>query len=375
MTERHTFGGNFSPITCHAWNKDRSQIAISPNNHEVHIYKREGSADWKLLDVLNQHDLRVMGIDWAPNTNRIVTCAVDRNAYVWTQGEDGKWKPALVLLRINRAATCVKWSPLENKFAVGSGARLISVCYFEQENDWWVSKHIKKPIRSTVTSLDWHPNNILLVAGSTDYKVRVFSAYIKDIEEQPSPTPWGAKMPLGQMMAEFKHSERGGGWVHSVSFSGDGTKICWTGHDAAIKVADASNGMLITKIRTPYLPFLCCEWISPRSVVVAGHSCMPLIYSVGDGNEITLTAKLDQTQKKEAGGISAMRIFQSLDRNLRTENTDTNLDSIHQNAIASLRIFSGTKDSVTRISTSGLDGQLVVWDLNTLSRSMQGLKL
>ncbi len=70
------------------------------------------------------------------------------------------WKPALVILRINRAATIVKWSPngmsnhhstelkgvmfiilsrtfpLENKFAVGSSARLISVCYFEQENNW-----------------------------------------------------------------------------------------------------------------------------------------------------------------------------------------------------------------------------------------------
>lgn len=154
------------------------EIAISPNNHEVHIYERS-SGDWKLLDTLNQHDLRVMGIDWAPKTNRIVTCAVDRNAYVWTQGEDNKWKPTLVLLRINRAATCVKWSPEENKFAVGSGARLISVCYFESENDWWVSKHIKKPIRSTVTTIDWHPNNVLLVAGSADFKVRVFSAYIK----------------------------------------------------------------------------------------------------------------------------------------------------------------------------------------------------
>lgn len=34
----------------------------------------------------------------------------DRNAYVWTL-QDGKWKPTLVILRINRAATCVKWSP------------------------------------------------------------------------------------------------------------------------------------------------------------------------------------------------------------------------------------------------------------------------
>lgn len=149
------------------------------------------------------------GIDWAPNTNRIVTCAADRNAYVWTQGSDGKWRPTLVLLRINRAATCVKWSPQENKFAAGSGARLISVCYFESENDWWVSKHIKKPIRSTITSLDWHPNNVVLVAGSADFKVRVFSAYIRDIEELPEPTPWGSKMSLGQLLAEFSNSPTG----------------------------------------------------------------------------------------------------------------------------------------------------------------------
>ncbi len=37
----------------------------------------------------------------------------DRNAYVWTQ-QGGKWKPTLVILRINRAATHVKWSPLGN---------------------------------------------------------------------------------------------------------------------------------------------------------------------------------------------------------------------------------------------------------------------
>lgn len=36
------------------------------------------------------------------------------------------WKPTLVLLRINRAATYVKWSPKEDKFAVASGARWVS---------------------------------------------------------------------------------------------------------------------------------------------------------------------------------------------------------------------------------------------------------
>lgn len=370
MTEKFFFGGNVSPITCHAWNKDRSQIAISPNDQTVHIYARDGS-DWKLMDVLNQHDLRVMGIDWAPNTNRIVTCSVDRNAYVWTQGEDKKWKPALVLLRINRAATCVKWSPDENKFACGSGARLISVCYFEEENDWWVSKHIKKPIRSTVTSLDWHPNNVLLVAGSTDYKVRVFSAYIKDIEQQPQSTPWGKKMPMGQLMAEFKSTF--GGWIHSVSFSADGNRICYLGHDSAINIVDINLGLNVFRLKTEFLPFLTCLWVSPSAVVVAGHSCVPLVYSF-DGTNIIYNGKLDQSQKREAGGISAMRHFQSLDRNSRLDN-DTALDYIHQNAITWVSLVSGDKSCAKKVSTSGLDGQLVIWDLSSLTRSMENLQI
>lgn len=372
MTEKYFFGGSVSPITCHAWNRDCSQIAISPNNNEVHIYQfqRENS-DWKLIDILNQHDLRVMGIDWAAKTNRIVTCSVDRNAYVWTQGEDKKWKPALVLLRINRAATCVKWSPDENKFACGSGARLISVCYFEQENDWWVSKHIKKPIRSTVTSLDWHPNNVLLVAGSTDYKVRVFSAYIKDIEQQPSSTAWGKKMPLGQLMGEFKSSH--GGWVHSVSFSADGNRICWTGHDSAINIVDITIGLNIYRLKTEFLPFISTTWISPNTLVAAGHSCCPMIYSF-DGNNVVFNGKLDQSTKRETSGISAMRVFQNMDRTSRSEN-DTTLEYIHQNAITWVAICSGDKSGAKKVSTSGLDGQLVIWDMTSLTRSMQNLRI
>ena len=47
---------------------------------------------------------------------------------MWQQAPDpltGRviWKPTLVLLRINRAATFVRWSPFEDKFAVASGAR------------------------------------------------------------------------------------------------------------------------------------------------------------------------------------------------------------------------------------------------------------
>ena len=80
------------------------------------------------MSTFMQHDKLVTSIDWAPHSNRIVTASQDRNAYVWQETPDPEtgrlvWKPTLVLLRINRAATQVKWSPKEDKFAVASGAR------------------------------------------------------------------------------------------------------------------------------------------------------------------------------------------------------------------------------------------------------------
>ncbi|CAL8083516.1 unnamed protein product [Orchesella dallaii] len=379
MVERLTFFG-LDPITCHAWNKDRSQIAISPNSPEVHIYRKTQN-DWVLADILKQHDLRITGIDWGAKTNRIVTCASDRNAYVWSQdGPDLKWKPTLVLLRINRAATCVKWSPVENKFAVGSGARLISVCYFEKENDWWVSKHIKKPIKSTVTAIDWHPNNVLLAAGSTDFKVRIYSAYIKDIEDKPQSTCWGSKMPLGQLMTDLPNNSLGsGGWVHDVSFSHDGTKLAWAGHDSTISVLDGESDK-VTVLRTTFLPFLTLLWIAPNTIVAAGHQLTPMMFQVSRTGECLLLqciGKVKQTeQRKEHGGLSAMRKFQSLDRHARVINEEEmELDSQHQNAITALKIHSGSKENALKISSSSIDGQVILWDLQTLVRQMKQLAI
>ena len=83
--------------------------------------------------------MRVSGIDWSPVTNKIVTCSHDRNAFVWTyDDETNTWKPSLVILRINRAALTVKWSPDGKKFAVGSGAKCVPVCHYEEANDWWI---------------------------------------------------------------------------------------------------------------------------------------------------------------------------------------------------------------------------------------------
>ena len=103
--------------------------------------------------------------------------------------------------------------------------RAICICSFDSESDWWVARQLKKPIRSTVLSIDWHPNNVLLAAGSADMKARVFSAYIKDVDKRPSPTVWGEKLPFNTLCGEYTSAS--GGWVHSVGFSPSGDVLAF----------------------------------------------------------------------------------------------------------------------------------------------------
>uniref|UniRef100_A0A1A9UDC9 Arp2/3 complex 41 kDa subunit n=1 Tax=Glossina austeni TaxID=7395 RepID=A0A1A9UDC9_GLOAU len=198
---------------------------------------------------------------------------------------DDKWKPTLVLLRIDRKSTCVKWSPTEHKFVVGSGARLIFcfvIYYFESENDWWVSNHIKKPIRSTVTSLDWHPNNILLVASSTDYKVRVFSAYIKGIGVQSTPLPW---VSLALKIRQIPNGV--------LAFPA-----------MAINFAGLDMTVELTSLMPPMVTMSCALkqniyhfWLANGYLLihVAGHSCVPSIHGLHN-NKLIFINKLNKSQ-------------------------------------------------------------------------------
>jgi len=304
---------------------------------------------------LTEHDQVVTGIDWAPKSNRIVSCSQDRNAYVWTF-QNNQWKPTLVILRIVRAATHVKWSPEENKFAVGCGAKCVSVCYFEEDNDWWVSKHIKKH-KSTVLKVDWHPNNALRATASSDFKVRVFSAFIKGVDKGTPNTPFGSKLPFGEPFAEIDV----GGWAQSVKWSPSGNLLAFVGHDASFGVADVTSGQpRVTEVKTPDLPFLDLVFVSETSVVAAGHDCAPVLFSNQGGWK--LAKKLDGTGGGGAatGGAdqksSAFKVFQNKVDRAETA-TETKLVTKHQNAISCVQKYGNGA-----YSTSGLDGVLLVWD-------------
>jgi actin related protein 2/3 complex subunit 1A/1B len=349
-------------ITTHCWNKDKSKIAFCPDNNEVHIYKREGST-WVPEDILKEHDQVVTGIDWAPNSNQIVSCSHDRNAYVWAQ-EHGKWKPTLVILRITRGATQVRWSPDETMCAVSCGAKCVSVCYFEEENNWWVSKHIKKH-KSTVLSVAWHPNSIFLATGGADFKVRVFSAWIKGVDKKPSSSPFGDKLAFGEPLMEINC----GGWVHSVAWSPSGNQLAFVAHDSSISFVDVSTGTgaPVQRLALQGLPFRVLGFLSENSIIAAGYDCYPQLFTRQGGASWAFAKNVDEpagTSTKGGSSVTAKNMWQNKVDMGTTEN-ETELATKHQNAINSLCVM-GSGATVTKFSTTGVDGKFIVWDVSSL---------
>jgi len=357
-------------ISSHAWNADRSRVAVCPNTNEIRIYKVEGS-EYTLEHILPDHDQLVTGIDWGHKTNRILSCSQDRNAFVWTYNDEEKtWEPTLVILRINRAATKCMWSPKEDKFAVASSAKVVSVCYFEEDNDWWVSKHIKKH-GSTITDLSWHPNNVLLATSGSDFRCRVFSGFVKGIDNRKDfagGTPFGKKLPFGALL---KECEPVGGWVHSVRWSPSGNKLAYVAHDSTVHILDCADENHVEHcVNTQTLPYRDLIWLTENSLICVGHDYNPTLFS-SSGEGWKLVAKLDAGSKKKAQGFSAMAKFKALDRTGDEKGSDLlKIVTRHQNSIQG--IF---KIDDNRFSTIGADGNVAVWDLGKLKSEVEGLQI
>lgn len=276
-----------------------------------------------------------------------------------------------MLLRINRAATFVRWSPSEEKFAVGSGARVIAVCYFESENDWWVSKHLKKPIRSTIVSVDWHPNSVLLAAGSTDAHARVFSAFIKGVDQKPEPSPWGDRLPFNTVCGEYLNNS--GGWVHDVAFSPSGDALAFTAHDSSVTIVYPSGPesppKAVITVTTQQLPFTTLLWTSEDEIMAAGYDCEPFRFrgSISEGWQSLGALDSSKSRNSSVRESSARDLFKQMDLKGKSASSassdDVELRTIHQNTITSIRAYDGVagEGGVKLISSSGVDGRIVIF--------------
>lgn len=353
-------------ITCHAWSPDQTMVAICPNNTEVHIYMFSQDK-WEKVHVLYKHDQIISAIDWSARSNKIVTVSHDRNSYVWNK-EASEWVPTLVILRLNRAALCVQWSPKENKFAVGSGAKTVCICYYEQENNWWVSKLIRKKHNSSVTSVAWHPDNIFLATTSTDGKCRVFSTFIKGVDTRDTGKSSSQDMKFGEQICQLDLSIT---WSFGVKWSPSGNTLAYTGHNSTIYfVEDVLTSPCAQNVAFRDLPLRDVLFVSERMVIGVGFDCNPMVFTKDDSGLWSFSKFLDErktTQSSSKYGSQLSGAFGKLYGQSKyggSSDTSKPRGGAHENCITCIVPLKKAGDmTVKRFSTSGLDGKVVTWEL------------
>ena len=297
-------------ISCHAWNGAKDHIAVCPYTNEVHIFKLEGS-EYKQVATLDEHEQLVAGLDWSAKRDVIVTCAHDRNAYVWEKIE-GKWMPQMTILpsNFNRAALCVQWSPKENKFALGGGSKSVGICYYQEENNWWISKLIRKKHNSSVTCVQWHSNNWMLATGSSDFKVRLFAANISSVDVD-------VKRKFGELLMEVDVAKN---WIHGLSWSPKCTSLAVCAHDSCVHVIEVDDVPNLERDPKCYtakfaqLPQCAALFLDENRLVSVGFHDKPLLFKrESSGGKWVLEGELKATstsaKKTNSAFASKMGMF------------------------------------------------------------------
>lgn len=371
-------------------------LAVCPNSSEVWIFtgcQNPDTSTWTKRWTLKEHDSLVSGIDWHPTTNSIVTCAHDRNAFVWKyDAATDSWQAQVCLLGLKRAAISVKWSPDGKKFAVTSSEKITRICRYEADNNWWIYYETKKH-GSTVLASDWHPSGHLFATASTDFTCRISSGLVKETDgSEPDPAvlsmfpiPKLFKKP-GTPLYEVKTNDT---WVHDCAWSPDGYSAAFCCYDSTVQVtsipadAAASAGPTTSIVKLPGLPANRVLWLSPSLIVAAGHSNNPELIA-REGTEWKYAGVVDS---KEADGAargnslassfgSARALFAAkVDRGIGQAGGATDGSAAgeasgewtkHQASITFIQPYRRSvndKQVLTAFSTSGIDGRVVVWDL------------
>jgi actin related protein 2/3 complex subunit 1A/1B len=222
--------------------------------------------------------------------------------------------------------------------------------------------------KSTVTSVAWSPDSVLLASGCTDYKARIHSAYIDDLDkggdEWVSHFGENAKK-FGEQCVEFGNSK---GWVNSVAFSPSGKFLAFAGHGSTLHFASlTSSKPQVQDINQNGLPFMDITFTDENTLVGVGFDMNPTVYS-GAGGKWAFKSVLDTGDKKKPAAApsssSAAGAAAALWRNADSRGVGVGSEigpssdptTRHTNAISNVRVVGAGE-----LSTCGIDGRVLFW--------------
>ena len=348
-------------ISCVAFNKDFTQVALSKKDNLIYIYSIKDIMKpdtWKLLYTLDSHFQYISGLDWCPATNRLLSCSYDKTSFVW-EFSDKKWNPNNVVATTKLGYLCCKWNKRGDKFCEGTSAKQLLIGYFNKKSNWWMGVN-SKAHKSSVVTCEIDPTSLFVLSGSTDLRIYVSSCYLPEVDDQflnDSTKPLAQK--FGQVIYEFKTNC----WVNSVAWLPSGNLGIVAGQDATISVINYRE-QKSDVIRCKHSPATSLIPISDTSFLAVCYDRNIIEYGKeGDSWKIkkTITEKGSGAQQKAKSSIVSAQLekFQKMG-NINKDNLAVSTKQaghLHQSLISSANIKG--KDMIT----TDVSGFVKYWKL------------
>ncbi len=137
-----------SSLSCFAWNKDQSKIAICPNTMQIWIFNTNNAPDdstkWERIQVSKLHENLVCSLDWNIKSDLLLTASVDHNIIIWKEDVNIKGlKPQSVIINEPKSIIDASWNTNGNKFCVGTTSGNVFIGnYNEDFNGFEISDSI-----------------------------------------------------------------------------------------------------------------------------------------------------------------------------------------------------------------------------------------
>lgn len=174
------------------------------------------------------------------------------------------------------------------------------------------------------------------------------------MDARPEPSAWGERLPFNTVCGEFLNNSAG--WIHSVAFSPSGNALAFAAHDSSITVvypsAPEQPPQAIVSVSTQLLPFMSMVWNGEDEIIAAGYDCEAFRFQGGpSGWQLTGTLEAKgRPGRGEAREESALNMFKQMDLKGKVKD-DTQLKTVHQNTISTLRVYEGSSGSVSKFSS------------------------
>lgn len=181
----------------------------------------------------------------------------------------------------------------------------------------------------------------------------MFSSFIKGVDERPESSVWGERLPFNTVCGEYLNNSAG--WVHSVAFSPSGNALAFAAHNSSLTVVYPSGPeqppSAVVSLSTQLLPFLSLIWKGESEIIAAGYDCEAYRLR-GNEQGWQIVGSMESKGRpgmEEMREESALNMFRQMDLKGKSKD-DTQLKTVHQNTIATVRAYDVVGGAVKKFS-------------------------